>query len=133
MRAPLALALLVALLGSGCSARAGEGDERVTITIEHSRFEPGHMSFEPGQTVEFVVVNGDPIDHELIIGPPDVQTAHELGTEPHHGARDGEVSVAVGAEASTTYTATRPVEFACHLPGHYPYGMRGKLVPVRTA
>ena len=129
MRAPLALALLVALLASGCSARAGEGDERVTITIEHSRFEPGHMSFEPGQTVEFVVVNGDPIDHELIIGDEAVQQRHEVGRGHHHGAVPGEISVPAGTTRSTTYTFTDEgrVLFGCHLPGHYDYGMRGTI------
>ena len=32
-----------------------------------------------GSTVRFVVHNDDPILHELIIGPPDVQQRHEAG------------------------------------------------------
>jgi uncharacterized cupredoxin-like copper-binding protein len=35
--------------------------------------------------------------------------------------------VAAGALATTTFTFTTPgtTEFACHVPGHYAYGMRG--------
>ena len=76
----------------------------------------------------FVVRNADPIDHELIVGDEAVQRRHEQGRERHHhGEVAGELSVPAGAERRTTYTFAGPgrVEFACHLPGHYAYGMHG--------
>ena len=74
-----------------------------------------------------MLVNRDPIAHELIIGGPDVHARHANGHEASHPPVDGEVSVTAEASASTTYVFHEPgaVEFACHLPGHYQYGMRG--------
>jgi uncharacterized cupredoxin-like copper-binding protein len=83
----------------------------------------------PGETVRFVLRNTDPIPHELIVGDQSVQDVHEAGTEAHHGDRPGEVSVAPGRTAVTTYrfeTAGRLL-FGCHLPGHWAYGMRGTI------
>lgn len=122
-----AVATLVAAALLGACAPAGE--RTVDVTIRHSRFLPATLDFSPGTTVRFVLRNTDPIDHEFIVGDRDVQARHETGTEPHHGAIPGEVSVPAGSEASTTYTFSEPgtIVIGCHLPGHYAYGMRGSV------
>jgi uncharacterized cupredoxin-like copper-binding protein len=91
----------------------------------------------PGTTVRFLLRNTDPIDHEFILGDDAVQRRHEQGRErEHHGEVPGEVSVAAGGEAATTYTfrtgGPASLEFACHLPGHYAYGMRGVALVSRS-
>ena len=120
-----AVALAAALLAS-CG---GDGITTVELTIRHSRFLPAHVSVDPGDRVRFVVRNLDPIAHELIVGDEEVQQRHEDGTEPHHGAVPGEVSVPAGATRSTTYEFGGPgvVPFGCHLPGHWRFGMRGSV------
>jgi uncharacterized cupredoxin-like copper-binding protein len=123
--------LIVALTAAGtgaCGGSAAAGTTTVELVIHHSRFRPDHVTVPRGRTVHFVVRNQDPIDHELIVGDDAVQLRHEKGTEPHHGAVPGEVSVAAGAVATTTYVfaASGPVPFGCHLPGHWNYGMRGQ-------
>jgi uncharacterized cupredoxin-like copper-binding protein len=77
--------------------------------------------------VTFVLVNHDPIGHEFIVGGPEVQARHANGHEAYHPPVPGEVSVPADARASTSYVFHEPgaVEFACHLPGHYQYGMHG--------
>lgn len=122
-----AVATLVAAALLGACAPAGE--RTVDVTIGHSRFLPATLDFSPGTTVRFVLRNTDPIDHEFIVGDRDVQARHETGTEPHHGAIPGEVSVPAGSEASTTYTFSEAgtIFIGCHLPGHYAYGMRGSV------
>src|SRR5215212_6326940 len=88
---------------------------------------------DPGQRVRFVLRNTDPIDHEFILGDAATQRRHERGRDRHHhGEVPGERSVPAGQEAATTYTfpagtAGQVLEFACHLPGHYAYGMRGTV------
>lgn len=130
--AAMFLVAAVALVAaSGCGGRAAaDAPRRVVVTIHHSAFTPSRVTVRPGETVRFVVRNTDPIDHELILGNEAVQQRHETGTEMRHGVVPGEVSVPAGGEASTTYTFTlrRPLEYACHLPGHYAYGMRGLVV-----
>lgn len=123
----LGLLSLIGLTGTACSSSGV--DRTVTITIEHSRFSTDQLEVERGATVRFVLVNNDPIDHEFLVGDEEMQDIHEKGTEAHHGARPGEISVPAGEERSTTYTFTRdePLLFGCHLPGHYAYGMKGTI------
>jgi uncharacterized cupredoxin-like copper-binding protein len=86
--------------------------------------------------VRFVVHNNDPIGHELIVGDAEVHRRHEAGTEPVHPPLPGEISVPAGATAETLYrfdgTNSEPVVYACHLPGHFRYGMSGDVRIVAT-
>jgi uncharacterized cupredoxin-like copper-binding protein len=114
---------------SGC-AGGGPSERTIELTVHHSQFSLTELHVRPGETVRFVVRNTDPIPHELIVGNQSVQDIHEVGTESHHGERAGEVSVAPGATAVTTYRfagAGTPVLFGCHLPGHWAYGMHGTI------
>jgi uncharacterized cupredoxin-like copper-binding protein len=107
----------------------GPGKVTVRIDVDHSRFEAPPIRVRPHTEVRFVVVNHDPIGHELIVGGPDVQARHANGHEAYHPPVPGEVSVPADGRASTTYVfhAPGPVEYACHLPRHYEYGMHGIL------
>ena len=123
------LLLFVALLGACAPEQATGGDRVIEIRIEHSAFEPDRLEVEAGETVTFVIDNGDPIDHEFILGDEEIQRIHEEGTEKHHGARPGEISIPAGATRETTYTFEEPGEliYGCHVFGHYDYGMRGAV------
>jgi uncharacterized cupredoxin-like copper-binding protein len=128
-------AFAAAALGAGWSAtsRAGGGERTVVVTMRHSRFEPAAVRVGPGERVRFVLRNTDPIDHEFILGDDTVQRRHEQGRErQHHGDIPGERSVPAGQDAVTTYAFPAGLdggrlEFACHLPGHYAYGMHGTV------
>ena len=131
------LAAVAALTRAGgltlLHAAAGQATPTVVVTMHHSRFQPQVVRVRPGSTVRFLLRNTDPIDHEFILGDDDVQRRHEQGRErEHHGEVPGEVSVAAGGEAATTFTFPRggppSLQFACHLPGHYAYGMRGVVL-----
>jgi uncharacterized cupredoxin-like copper-binding protein len=140
-RAAAALALLAAVLvtalGYAVDAAAagrtadvlGPGLVTVTLEVEHSRFSSEELRVRAGTVVEFVVVNHDPIHHELIVGPPEVHERHARGTESVHPPIPGEVSVGPNRTASTFYRFDEPgtVDFACHLPGHLDYGMVGRV------
>jgi len=107
----------------------GPGTVTVELGIEHSAFDTDALRVRAGTTVRFVVVNGDPIRHELIVGPPEVHRRHADGTEAAHPPRAGEVTVDPQQTAVTTYAFEEPgfIEFACHLPGHLAYGMTGTV------
>ena len=127
----LAACAAAALAVWSSGSLAGGGERTVVVTMRHSRFEPAAVRVDPGERVRFVLRNTDPIDHEFILGDDAVQRRHEQGRERHHhGDVPGERSVAAGQEAATTYTFPaaldgQALEFACHLPGHYAYGMHG--------
>lgn len=110
----------------------GPGTATVHLTIHHSHFAPEQLVVRSGTTVRFVIDNQDPIGHEFIIGDDAVHRRHEAGTEPVHPPRPGEVSIAAGSTAETTFTfagttAASDVLYACHLPGHFRYGMSGTV------
>ena len=124
-----------AIAGDAAGGALGPGLVTVEVGIEHSRFDIGALEVREGTTVEFVVRNTDPIDHELIVGKPDVHRAHAKGTERSHPPIPGEVSLRPGQVASTFYEFTEPgsIVYACHLAGHVAYGMEGTIEVVPTA
>ena len=127
VRLGLAAALLVLV---GAWWHPAEEVRTIEIDIEHSSFHPEQFQVEAGEKVRFVIHNGDPIDHEFIVGDEVVQQIHEEGTEAHHGAKPGEVSIAAFHDAETTFEFDEPgtLIFGCHLPSHYDFGMRGEIV-----
>lgn len=124
----LGITLVTGACGSGAPPGNAQ-DLEVTVELRDSRFVPDHFEFEAGTTVTFVVENTDPIDHEFLIGDEAAQQAHEDGTEPHHGAKPGELSIPIGETRTTTFTFDEPgtLLIGCHLPTHYDYGMRGDI------
>jgi uncharacterized cupredoxin-like copper-binding protein len=114
------------LLPSACST----GPRTVSITIKDSHYSPVTVHAHPGETIRFVVDNTDPIEHEFIIGTHAEQLVHERGTQASHDGLPGQATLDIGETQAVTYTfATAGVlEFACHRPGHYAYGMRGRIV-----
>jgi uncharacterized cupredoxin-like copper-binding protein len=126
---PRIVAVLGAAVVAAAPAACSDGIRTIEVTIEHSRFLPGDLGVDPGETVRFVISNGDPINHEFILGDQAVQDRNEVGHEPH-GAIPGEISVPAGETAATTYTfagTERELLYGCHLPGHWDYGMRGTV------
>lgn len=122
--------MLVVTSAAACvEAAGGEQARTVQVRIRYSAFIPDKIHVESGETVRFVVRNGDPIDHEFLIGDETVQQIHEDGTEAHHGTRAGEISVPAGGRVATTFTfgGKGTTLFGCHLPGHYEYGMHGTI------
>jgi uncharacterized cupredoxin-like copper-binding protein len=118
----------------------GPGTVTVHLTIHHSRFltdSGAALRVHTGTTVRFVIDNRDPIGHEFIVGDDGVHRRHEAGTEPVHPPRPGEVSVPALSTAETTFqftgsTGAGDVLYACHLPGHFRYGMSGVVEVVAT-
>jgi uncharacterized cupredoxin-like copper-binding protein len=137
--AALVAAVTVGATGTGYALAAadreggdpiGPGLVTLEVRMDHSRFSlPADLTVQQGTLVEFVVVNDDPINHELVIGDDEVHARHEQGTEAFHPPVPGEVSVGPGERGVTTYLFDEPgtVRYVCHLPGHAAYGMEGEV------
>ena len=122
----LAMAAIATLVVSGC----GDGTStRVTVTIHYSQFTPEVITVPAGVPVTITLRNDDPIEHEWIVGPPEVHERHRTGTEPVHAEVPTEVTVPAFSTRVTTLTFEQAAEYAyiCHLPGHEAYGMVGTL------
>jgi uncharacterized cupredoxin-like copper-binding protein len=122
---------VVTVTSAGCSRGVANASAPLTIEVRmhFSKFVPGALTVPAGRPVRFVVHNDDFLDHEFIIGDAAVQARHESGTEPHHGARPTEIDVPAGSTATTVVTFERRagLSYACHVPGHFAYGMVGTL------
>ena len=123
----LAIAVLTGML-AGVMARSNDPTE-IPIRIHYSHYEPAAVTVPVGRPVTFVITNDDPIDHEWIVGDAATHERHRTGTEPVHGARPTEVSIAALSQKRTTVTfaAAGSLQFICHLPGHEAYGMVGTV------
>lgn len=132
---PVALWPVLALVAApACgSAEARVATTDVVLGVRWSAFSESSVKVPRGVPVRFTIRNDDPIGHELIVGDAALQARHENGTEPAHEDRPGEVTVGPGETATTTVTFAEAgmAYFACHLPGHYRYGMRGVVHVVR--
>ena len=114
----------------GAGATFGPGLVTVDVGIRYSRFSFSTLRVHAGTLVQFVVHNDDPIHHEFIVGDASVHQRHERGTEAVHPPVPGEVSVPPNDVGETFYRFDRPGRylFACHLPGHFAYGMQGWVI-----
>jgi uncharacterized cupredoxin-like copper-binding protein len=124
------LALALGLAGIAAAwAGVPAGPVTVDIPIHYSHYERTEVTVPAGVPVTFVLQNGDPIDHEWIVGDAAVHERHRLGTEPVHASRPTEVTIAAGHTVATTVTFATPGTYLyiCHLPGHEAYGMVGTV------
>jgi uncharacterized cupredoxin-like copper-binding protein len=99
------------------------------------RFEPASITVNRGETVRFVVTNAGKIEHEFMIGDPQEQQAHDVMMQSTPGMKHDEantVSLAPGKTKSLVWTFTKEGRFeaGCHVPGHYPAGMKMAITVV---
>jgi uncharacterized cupredoxin-like copper-binding protein len=113
-------------------APLGPGLVTVDLGIHYSEFSFDELHVRKGTTVQFMVRNDDPIFHELVVGDAAVHARHQTGTEKSHPPVPGEVTVKPNDVGTTFYEFERAgrYEFACHLPGHYGFGMKGYVTVV---
>jgi uncharacterized cupredoxin-like copper-binding protein len=118
---------LTAAAPSAGTRGLGPGAATVELDVQYSKFSTTRLVVHEGTLVRFVMHNADPIRHELIVGPQAVHDRHASGTEAAHPPVPGEVTVDPGQTAETVYRfdTAGTIVFACHLPGHYQYGMHG--------
>ena len=105
----------------------GGGVGPMEIGMRYSAFTRVEVTMQAGIATTFVLHNGDPIDHEWLVGDAVFHERHRGGTDVIHGSSPTEVSVPAGQTVTTTVTFRDPGEypFICHLPGHEAYGMVG--------
>ena len=129
MKLRVLVGALLAVVAAGCAPPAADP----AVRFRYSRFEPAVLTVRAGTPVTITLRNDDPIEHEWIVGPPDVHEAHRVGTEAFHAGRPTEVTVPALASRVTRLTFDEPGDYAviCHLPGHEAYGMSATLRVVR--
>jgi len=120
----------------GHAAKAAQADRTVEIEAMDIAFKPETVTVEKGETVKFVIKNTGNLEHEFVLGTPEEQKQHakemqamqDEGGMEHHSSANA-VSIAPGETKILTWTFTKatPIEYACHVPGHYQADMRGDI------
>jgi uncharacterized cupredoxin-like copper-binding protein len=113
-----------------------EGDAtalRIAVTLTDAlRIEPAAIDVPVGQAVTFVVTNVGAIPHEFVVGDEAAQQAHETTMQGRptmdHDDPTG-IGLAPGETKELTLTFDEPGEVlaGCHIPGHYPAGMKAVI------
>lgn len=122
----------------GKAAPNARPDRTVEIVArDNMRFEPSVVRVQPGETVRFVVRNVGEIQHSFTLGSPRYQRQHEQEMQgmalenmaSHMEGSSNGIVVQPGRSDALTWQFQRggPVQFACHIPGHYPAGMKGRV------
>ena len=112
-------------------------DRTVEIRATEMRFQPEAISVTPGETVRFVVHNEGQLRHAFLIGTRAEQRAHEkrmqdMSRDELAAHNDPNMLMLAPGETETlVWRFGRDVDgkarFACHVPGHYQAGMRGRF------
>jgi uncharacterized cupredoxin-like copper-binding protein len=113
-------------------------DRQIKIgAFDTMRFNPPKIDVDAGSVVEFVVTNNGKIAHAWSIDTVKEQAEHEDGMQNVEmadmmGHMDSEPNgfVLKPGETKTliwTFTKGSDIQYACHLPGHFPAGMHGMV------
>ena len=124
--------------GFGRPADPADADRTVEVIARDTMtFEPDSVQVKPGETVRFVVRNVGQLQHSFTLATPAAQRQHEQemqgmpADEMAGHMRDDPNGIVVqpGATGSLVwrFAGGGPVQFACHIPGHYPAGMKGRI------
>lgn len=113
------------------AASAGLGGQRITVNLTDTlKMEPAEVSVKAGEPVTFVVTNVGAIDHEFYLGDAAAQDAHEMEMMSSMGPMSVDDSLGFtlkpGETKELTFTFPKAGQMlaGCHVPGHYPAGMK---------
>ncbi|MEX0750808.1 MAG: hypothetical protein WD359_08355, partial [Dehalococcoidia bacterium] len=94
----------ISLLAIACGGDA----QRETVEIRFSSFGPAVIEARAGEPLTIALRNGDPIEHEWLVGDAAMHERHRAGTEAHHDTIPTEVTIPAMETRVTTVTFDEP-------------------------
>lgn len=123
--------------GAGGAADADDAARTVEVrTLDTMAFQPARVGVSAGETVTFAVANHGQVVHEFTLGDVAMQQQHGemMSHMPAGMAHDTPNSITIrpGETKHLTWRfgTAGTLEYACHQPGHYKAGMRGRITIV---
>lgn len=120
--------------GGGGPAPAIEAQRVIAVaTLDTMVFEPDAIQVSRGETVTFRVTNAGQAVHEFTVGDAAMQQehadamAHMPGGMPHDLPNSIRIEPGEAKELTWRFGDAAVLEYACHEPGHYEAGMRGRI------
>lgn len=119
---------------TGGPAEVSEASRTVELTASDALTSvPSTIEVSAAETVTFAVTNGGKAVHEFTLGDPAMQQEH-AGMMAHIPAGMGhDAPNSITLEPGETkrlawrFGHAGTLEYACHVPGHYDAGMRGRI------
>jgi uncharacterized cupredoxin-like copper-binding protein len=144
---PVALLLVAACSGGGATPSAvaspsadahsappatGAASTLIEVELQDAmKIVPDPIDVPAGVPVTFVVHNSGTVEHEFVIGDEDVQAEHEAEMAEGGMGHDEPNAILVEPgqtkELVYTFEAAGETLAGCHVPGHYPAGMRATI------
>lgn len=132
-------------MAGGEPGKAADVSRTITVTATEMEFTPKVIKVKAGETIRFTVVNKGELLHELSIGTPEMQKAHQVemqkmmddgkleatrmvGDMEHGHGNTAMVEPGKTKEIIWKFAKDASLEFGCNVPGHYESGMKGKFV-----
>ncbi len=117
----------------------------VVIIAKDNKFNLKKIQVKDGETVRFVIKNKGTLVHEMTIGTPEMQKAHQsemmkmmdaghlmadkvMGKMDHSHGNSALVEPGKTGEVIWMFHKGATLEFGCNVPGHYDDGMKGNFV-----
>jgi uncharacterized cupredoxin-like copper-binding protein len=118
----LILLLMLLVVLPGCSPTDPDSPREVRVTLTEFSIRASDQSYTAGVPYRLLITNRGQVNHELRIALPGVQGgAGEIASVDEMTLQPGTVhAVDVIFPESAASTG---LEFACHLPAHYEFGM----------
>lgn len=123
----------------GAPGDAHDVSRTVRVKAGDMVFHVESLAIREDETIRFVVMNTDEIDHDFTIGPPDLQARHRA--EMMKMMEDGNSMMAMHNDPNAvylkpgetkeliwTFNNVAELEYACNVPGHYESGMKGNFI-----
>ena len=114
--------MMLLVLLPGCMLSIPTDGREVRVTLTEFSIQASSRSFAPGVPYRLVITNRGQVNHELRVAPPGMQGG------PDEIVAVDEMTLQPGATQTVDVTfpesaAQTGLEFACHLPAHYDFGM----------
>lgn len=132
-------------MAGGEPGKAADVTRTIKVIATEMEFKPNKITVKAGETVRIQVVNKGELLHELSIGTPEMQKAHQVemqkmmdegkleatrmvGDAAHGHGNSTMVAPGKTEEIIWKFAKDSQLEFGCNIPGHYESGMKGKIV-----
>lgn len=120
----------------GSPAKTAEADRTVEIAASDTMaFNPARIDVAAGEVVHFVINNTGTIQHSFTIGSNKWHAHHEeemqgmpvdeIAGHMKHEPNGVVVPPGESRELTWKFKGNGSVQFGCHIPGHWPAGMKG--------
>jgi uncharacterized cupredoxin-like copper-binding protein len=105
---------------------------RIEVELQDAmKIVPDPIEAPAGVPVTFVVHNSGTVEHEFVIGDEEIQAEHEAEMAEGGMAHDEPNAIGVDPgqtrELVYTFEAAGETLAGCHVPGHYPAGMKATI------